>query len=280
MKNTNRYQKLVCAYFLGMVLLWGGIQLHGSKTENINYWYSFLFGLIPLVTGLIGMVKSAIWGRFRSALGRAMFFISLGLFCWGFGESIWAYYNFFQNDPAPYPSIADIGFAPSIFFWFVGTAYLAKASGAWLSLRRSQRAKLYTLLSIAVVSALSYYLLIHVARNDVLVPVGENALKTILDIVYPLGDFLAANLACIVLVLSFKYLGGLYRPAIAAVLAGLITMFIGDVVFSYTTTTGSYFNADWGDLILCAGLFLLSFGVLGFATKPNLAVASEQQDEV
>lgn len=279
MKNTNRYQKLVSVYFLGMVLLWGVVQIRGTHTASINYWYSFLFGLIPLVAGIVGMVKSAIWGRFKSALGRAVFFISFGLFCWGFGESIWSYYNFFQNDPAPYPSIADIGFAPSIFFWLLGTIYLAKASGAWLALNRSKRAKMFTVFSIVLVSAVSYYLLIHVARGGVLVPAGENSLKTILDIAYPLGDFLAANLACIVLVLSFKYLGGLYRPATAAILAGLITMFVGDVVFSYKTTVGTYYNADWGDLVLCTGLFLLSFGVLGFATKPNLAAMSEQRDE-
>jgi hypothetical protein len=280
MKNTNFYQKVVSIYFVGMVLLWAAVLVQGSKTANINYWYSFLFGLIPLAAGFVGMVKSKVWGRFRSALGRAVFFVSLGLFCWGFGESIWAYYNFFRHVPAPYPSIADIGFAPSIFFWLVGTIYLAKASGAWLALRRSRRAQLFTAAAVVGISALSYFLLIHVARGGVLVPQDESTLKTVLDIAYPLGDFLAANLAFIVLVLSFKYLGGVYRPAIAAVLAGLFAMFVGDVIFSYATTVGTYYNGDWGDLLLCVGLFLLSFGVLGFAAKPSLTVVDEQHNEI
>jgi hypothetical protein len=177
--------------------------------------------------------------------------------------------------PAPYPSVADIGFAPSIFFWVVGTAYLSKASGAWLMLKRSKKAKLLAVIAIAGLSVLSYYLLIHVARGGVLVPQGETALKTVLDIVYPLGDFLAAIFACLVFVLSFKYFGGFYRLAIGAILLGLGTMYIGDIVFSYTTTTGSYYNADVGDLILNIGLALLSFGILGFSQKPQLVKAEQ-----
>jgi hypothetical protein len=54
-------------------------------------------------------------------------------------------------------------------------------------------------------------------------------------------------------------------------------MFLGDFVFSYTTTTGSFYNGDWGDLILTTGLFLITFGVLGFATKPVLKHKPEQE---
>jgi hypothetical protein len=42
-------------------------------------------------------------------------------------------------------------------------------------------------------------------------------------------------------------------------------MTAADFVFSYTTTVGTYYNGNFGDLMLTTGLFLLSFGVLGFA---------------
>jgi hypothetical protein len=216
------------------------------------------------------MVRSSIWGRLKSALGKAVFFISLGLFCWGFGETIWSYYNFFRHVAAPYPSIADIGFAPSIFFWVLGAAYLSRASGAWLVLKRSFRAKLFTIGAPLVLLAFSYYLLVTVARAGVIVPSGETLLKVILDIAYPLGDFLAATLALVVFALSFRYFGGFYRAATLAILAGLAVMYAADFTFSYTTTTGSFYNADWGDLLLTLGLFLLSFGILGFASRPPL----------
>jgi hypothetical protein len=47
---------------------------------------------------------------------------------------------------------------------------------------------------------------------------------------------------------------------------GLAVMFIGDAGFSYTTTVGTFYNANWSDLILTTGTFLLTFGVLGFYT--------------
>jgi len=225
-------------------------------------------------------VKSSIWGRFKSALGKAIFFISLGLFLWGLGESIWSYYNFFRHVPAPYPSLADLGFAPSIFFWILGVMFLSRASGAWLFWRRSVKAKIFVLVACVVLVAVSYYLLVQVARKGVLVPPGETALKIVLDIAYPLGDLLAVMFAFIIFSLSVKYLGGIYRAAIGCILAGLGMMYIGDFVFSYTTTVGSYYNADWGDLILALGLFLLTFGTLGFVTKPKLVAVAPDTPEV
>jgi hypothetical protein len=274
MKKINNLQKIFSLYFIATVVLWVVLAVQGSKSGNGNYWYSFLFGLTPLLAGIIGMVKAGIWGRFRSALGKAVFFISLGLALWGFGETIWSYYNFFKNVPAPYPSIADIGFAPSIFFWVLGAGYLSRATGALMLLKRSRMAKLFSIIAILGLAVLSYYLLIKVARGGVLVPTGETALKTVLDIVYPLGDFLAVNFAFLVFILSFKYFGGFYRTAIGAILFGLGVMYIGDIVFSYTTTTGSYYNADWGDLILNIGLACLSFGILGFSTRPQIEHAA------
>jgi hypothetical protein len=280
MKQINKYQTLLSLYLVGLVAFWIVLQLSGTKSGNANYTFSFLFGLVPLFGGIVGIMKSGQWGRLKSTLGKAIFFVSLGLVFWGSGEAIWSYYNFFKDVAAPYPSLADLGFAPSIFFWVVGAAYLSHASGAWLLLKRSLLAKVFTLLAIAGLSALSYYLLIHVARGGVLVPQGETTLKVVLDIAYPLGDFLAAIFAFIVFMLSFKYFGGYYRAAIGAILLGLATMYVGDFVFSYTTTVGTYYNADWGDLLLTIGLFLLSFGIVGFATRPPLKrpVASDGVD--
>lgn len=209
------------------------------------------------------MINSKLWGGLKSAIGKAVFFIGLGLFCWGFGETIWSYYNFFMNVAAPYPSIADIGFAPSIFFYGLGAVYLSKATGAKYGFRNNL-AKVFAFLAPVAILALSYYILVVVARGGVLIPPGETPLKTFLDIVYPLGDFVGLAISAIVSGLSFKYLGGRYFPDIISILAGLGVMYIADSVFSYTTTVGTYFNADFGDLLLAFGMFLLTFGVLGF----------------
>jgi len=261
--KLNIYQKVCLAFYLSLVAFWVAIAIWGSREGFYNYFYSFLFGLIPLIAGVIALWRSHFWGGFKSAIGKAVFFIGLGIFCWGIGELIWSYYNFFMGVPAPYPSLADLGFAPSIFFYGLGAIYLSKATGAKFGLRNIY-AKIFLIVAPILILIFSYYLLVTIARGGVLVPPGETPLKTVLDIAYPLGDFVALVIAVIISGLSFKYLGGKYKYDIYAILLGLGVMFIGDTLFSYATTAGTYYNANFGDLMLTTGTFLLSFGVLGF----------------
>ncbi len=261
--RLNLYQKICLAFYIVLVVFWILLFLSGSKTGFYNYLYSFLFGLIPLIGGFVSMINSKLWGGLKSSVGKAVFFIGLGLFCWGFGETIWSYYNFFLSEPAPYPSLADLVFAPSIFFYGLGAFYLSKATGAKFGLRNSY-AKVFVTVAPFLLLALSYYLFVTVARGGILVPADETPLKTILDIVYPLGDFVALVISVIVSGLSFKYFGGRYIFDVISILLGLAVMTIADAVFSYTTTVGTFYNGQFGDLLLTTGLFLLTFGVLGF----------------
>lgn len=264
--TINFYQKICLGFLVFLVIFWVLLFSSGSKSGFYNYLYSFLFGLIPLLGGIVAILNSKNWGFLKSSVGKAVFFIGLGLFCWGFGEVIWSYYNFFEGIPAPYPSIADIGFAPSIFFYGLGTVFLARATGAKYGLRNIY-AKIFVALAPIIILIASYYLLVVVARGGVLVPEGDGLIKIILDIAYPFGDFLALTIAVIISGLSFKYFGGRFVFDIVSILIGLGVMFVADSVFSYTTTIGTYYNGNWGDLLLTFGLFFITFGVLGFCIK-------------
>ena len=167
--------------------------------------------------------------------------------------------------PAPYPSLADVGFAPSIFFYGLGAMYLSQVTGAKFGFR-TKLAKIFVAIASVLVIFISYYYLIVVARGGVIVPDGEPLLKAILDIAYPLGDFVGLAVAIIVSGLSFKYLGGRYTVDIISIWLGLAVMFIADTIFSYPTTVGTYYNANFGDLLLTLGLFFLTYGVLGFCS--------------
>ncbi len=249
---------------MGILVIFWSVLFFTNTTEGFyNYLYSFLFGLTPLVGGIIALSNAKLWGGLKTAIGKAVFFIGLGIFCWGCGELIWSYYNFFLGVAAPYPSLADLGFAPSIFFYGIGAFYLSKVTGAKFGLR-STVAKVSMVVALIVILILSYYVLIIVARGGVLVPEAESSVKIILDIAYPLGDFLALAVAIIISGLSFRYMGGRYTLDIVAILLGLGVMFVADSVFSYTTTVGTYYNGNFGDLLLTTGTFLLTFGVLGF----------------
>lgn len=278
MNKTNRYQLIFAVSFGLVVLFWLYLFVTHTTSGSLNFWYSFIFGLIPFFGGLIGMIQSRLWGGLKSALGKAVFFVSLGLFLWGFGENIWSYYNFFQGVAAPYPSVADIGFAPSIFCWVIGTIYLSKATGAFFALRKHKWARIWAIILPLVLLVPSFYLQVQLARGGVVVPEGETFLKTVLDIAYPFGDFLALVFAALVYTLSYKYFGGLYKSAVVLLLGGLAVMYFADSVFSYTTTAGTYYNGDWGDLLLALGQFLMTFGILAFAAKPRVQVPAAGQE--
>ncbi len=260
----NTSQKVSLTFFLLLVVFWVTLAVTKTTEGIYNYTFSFLFGLIPLVGGIIAMFTSRMWGGLKTALGKAIFFIGFGVFLWGCGETIWSYYNFFLGIAAPYPSLADLGFAPSIFFYGLGTFYLSKVTGAKYGLR-SKAAKFFVTLAPLIILILSYYILIVVARGGILIPEGDGILKILLDLIYPLGDFVGLTIGVIISGLSFQYLGGHYKVDILAILLGLGVMYIADSVFSYTTTVGTYYNADFGDLLLMIGTFLLTFGVLGFS---------------
>ena len=264
--KLNGIQKLFALYLFFLVIYWVILYQSHETTSFYNLLYSFLFSLIPLVGGIVAMMRSRLWGGLNSAVGKAVFFIGLGLFLWGSGSMVWSYYNFFVGEPAPYPSLADIGFAPSIFFYGLGAIFLSKATGAKYGLR-NKLAKVFVIVAPFVLLGISYHLLITVARGGVLIPPEESLLKTFFDIVYPLGDFVGLTISVIISGLSFKYFGGRYLFDIVSILLGLAVMTFADAVFSYTTTVQTYYNGNWGDLMLTIGLFLLTFGVLGFSTS-------------
>lgn len=259
--TTPQYTFLVFTILL--IIYWFSLYITTTTEGFHNFFYSFLFGLTPLIGGIIAVFNAKIWGGMKTLIGRSIFFIGFGMFLWGGGEMIWSYYNFFLEVPAPYPSLADVGFAPSIFFYGLGVLLLSRVTGAQLGLK-SNLAKFFVVITAIIVVPFSWYILVTLARGGVLIPPGETPLKIVLDIAYPLGSLFALAIATIISGLSFRYMGGRYTLSIVSLLVGLFVMFIGDTLFSYTTTVGTYYNANFGDLILLLGTFLLTFGVLGF----------------
>jgi hypothetical protein len=267
--GLNTFQKILLGYLVFLVIFWIALYTSGQTEGIYNFLYSLAFSLTPLIAGAVGMVQSRIWGGLKSHVGKAVFFIALGIFVWGAGSMVWSYYNIVLQVEMPYPSLADLGFAPSIFFYGLGAIYLSKATGAKFGLR-NKFAKLFVTVAPLIILLFSYYVLVVVARGGVLLPDGETPLKTFFDLAYPLGDFVGLTISIIVSGLSFRYLGGVYLADIIAILLGLAVMFVADCVFSYTTTVGTFYNGDFGDLLLTFGLFLLAFGALGFSKLRTL----------
>jgi hypothetical protein len=259
--------KFVVIYYLFIVAYWIITFILGLKFSQANYYYQFFFGLIPLLGGVGGLINAQKWGGLKSGLGRAVFFLSLGLVTWGLGQMVWSYYVIFEHAEVPYPSFADLGYVISWPLWSIGMINLSKATGARFGLRRNW-AKVLTVVLPLVILALTYYLLIIVARDGALFPEIDTSLvfiKTVLDVGYPLGDVVILTLALLVFGLSAGYLGGRYKFAIYALLAGFVVNYFTDFSFSYSTNAETYYNGHWVDLMFPTAMALLAFGVNALA---------------
>jgi len=241
-----------------------------SVNSLSNYLFAFCFGLIPIFGGVFGIFNSNKWGSVKSLLGKGLLFLSLGLITWGIGQVIFSYYNLFLAVEVPYPSLADASFILSWPLWGIGMFYLSKVTGAKFSLRTWGGKSVFFGVPLVII-ALSYYLLIIVARDGVLAS-SDEYLKLFFDLAYPIGSVVLLTASALVYSLSFNYLGGKFKTAIYIILIGFVVNYIADFSFSYTTTIETFFSANWVDFIFATAMFTLSLGVamLSLRTKDSI----------
>lgn len=252
---------LILDYILA-VLAVAAMYFVGSTDTLLNDLYGVLFlGFIPVLGGINGIFLAKHWGGFKSAVGKAVILLSLGLIFWGAGTYIFSgLYNFLLEVEVPYPSFADVGYILSLPLWAMGMIQLSRATGAKYGLR-SSGGKAILLIIPAIIIAISYYLLVVVARGGTFDFSDSGLLKLFFDLAYPIGDVVILTMATLVYGLSYNYFGGVYKKAIYTILAGFIVMYIADFSFSYSTTLETFYPGDWIDLAFTSAMFLLSIGV-------------------
>ncbi|HSX08897.1 MAG TPA: hypothetical protein VLF93_01980 [Candidatus Saccharimonadales bacterium] len=242
--------------------------LNGFKGSTIyGYIFALVEGLIPFIASFLGFRKAQHWGLFKSTMGMAVFLFSLGLFCWGLGELIWSYYNFFLDANVPYPSWADAGFIMSYPIWGAAIFILGRATGAKFGLRKMGGKILLVAVPIAIF-VVSWYLLVQIARGGSITS-GGGPLKVFFDFAYPSFDVIMLTMAFLIYGLSFQYLGGRFKWPVVITLFGFFIEYFADFGFSYTTTVGTYYNGCLVDLLFATGMFILSFGITSLDIKDD-----------
>lgn len=262
--QINILQRIVTIYTILVLAYWIILFFSGLKIGFWNYMSSLVISFIPLVGGLVGIIGSRRWGLFSTSIGKARFFISVGLFCWGSGNIIWGYYNFFVSVEIPYPSLADAGYLSASIFWIIGIIYLSKATGAKFSLRE-KKSTFFLLFIPVLIFFFSCYLLFFVIKR----PFTESFLKMFFDMAYPTVDIIILTLASIIFGLSVNFFGGKYKLSLFMILAGFAGMYIADFMFSYTTALNIYYNGSFTEILFGLALFLLTWGTLSFYLTPK-----------
>ncbi len=257
--KLNNSSKIIIFLFIAVVLLWLFISVNSIQNTNINYYFSLGIGIIALLGGVFGIYNSKKWGFLKSSIGKSLFFISLGLLFWSLGTFIFGYYNIFLSIEAPYPSLADASYIISWPLWIIGMFYFIKATGAKFQLSKTAGRFMLFIIPI-IVMALSYYVLIVVARQGMITD-GGGTLKKFFDIAYPVGDVIILTITILIYSLSFNYLGGFFKWPIVVILGGFIFNYIANFIFIYTVTKETFYVGGFGDLFYVVAFFLLSLGV-------------------
>lgn len=263
MSRLNTYQKICIGFFVLLIVFWAFLFTTGAKSGMLNYTFAFLYALMPFLGGIAAVRGYQEWGGLSTILGKAILFLGLGLFMWGFGKIAWVYY-------AAIPGIQDASlpnwfFAPSVFLYTIGTIYLSLTTGIRLSLKFTS-GRIFAIVTPIVMFVLAYYVLFtlpHTGLSSVIAN-KDAILDSIFNVAYPIGDAVSLAVAAVVAGLSFRYLGGLYKTEIIFILTGLIGMFAADSYFAYSRLIGTSYIGGAGDLIYAFALFLLTCGLLGF----------------
>lgn len=255
---NNKLNQFVLLFYSILVIWWTKIYLSGVRETQENYLFGFVYALIALIGGINGLIISKKWGGFKSSVGRALIFLSLGLLGEWFGQTVWSYYNVIEKIEVPYPSLADIGYFSIIPLYALGVLSLGKAIGAHFKLK-TMWGKLIVIIIPIIMVTLSFYLFL---KN--LWPDFSNPIRTFLDFGYPLGEAITISITLVIYELSRGVLGGKMKNKILLLIVALFAQYITDFTFLYKAGEGTYYNAGVVDLMYVTAFLITTLALSGF----------------
>lgn len=261
---SNRADKVLLGLFIFIMIWLAGMQTFGISEGIYNNIFATLQGLLPLFGAIVALKRMEQWGGYNSKLGKAIFFMALGIGAWAIGELIWSYYNIFAGILIPYPSIADLSFVLYYPFFGAGIILLTDIT----TVREygvNSLVKIYSICIPIVMAILTYYFVFLQAHGGAVDL--NNPLKTFIDIAYPMGDI--AIIVILVLRTGFKlnFIGQRLKITLTAITLGIFAMYISDFIFTYSTTDGSYYVGAIADWLYTITLFLMSLGLSNLHPK-------------
>ena len=188
--------------------------------------------------------------RYKFSLRRrfeaAWFFFALGMGLWVVAEVTWAVYYFILDVTVPFPSVADLFYVGGYFPIVAGALLYIGVFKVALTPRRLIAA--LGIFGVAMALAMIFILPIEFTA-------GRSILLILVDLIYPVLDLSLVAVSAIAL--AIFYGGKLARWWVLFGFSAILYV-VGDELFVYQTSVGTYYNGGVDDLI-----FL--FGYLAFA---------------
>lgn len=257
----SRLAQLSIVFFLLLSIWWLYIFLNGIKGTYNNDAFGFVYGGFSIWGGIIGLFVSRKWGGFKSVIGKAIIFLSIGLLLQSFGQYSFWYLNSVSKIEVPYPSIPDIGFFGTIPFYIYAAYLLARSSGAKISLK-SFKNRIQAVIIPAGMLVIAYMLFLRDYTFD-----WSSPLTIFLDFGYPMGQAIYISIAILTYSLTRKMLGGIMRFPIIFIILAYLVQFLSD--YSYVLFKEIYFPGSFIDYFYLVAYFMMTLGLIQLKTVLN-----------
>ncbi len=186
----------------------------------------------------------------KDRFAKVWSYMTAGLILWLLGEVTWAVYTLFLSVSIPYPSVADL-------FWIAGYLPIAVALFRYL-VPFKEALSLKTILAAAAVGLLVDVGVFIILIGPVL-RIEAEPLAQVFDLAYP---FLDMTLLMLSIGGTIVFLSGRISRFWVWLNLGFIFIVIADLMFSYSTALGFYYDGHslellyyFGDLAILLGLY-------------------------
>ena len=227
-----------------------------STNESTRQAWGSTYQIVALFGGIVGLTISRKWGGHKSMMGKATLWFSLGLLLQTFGQSVNSYYNYFQHQSIPYPSLGDIGFMGSVFAYIFGAHFLLRTAGFKFSFK-STRGKFFAVFVPALILGFSYFYFLKGYLFDWSTPI-----KIFLDFGYPLGQAVYLSIACLAYLSCRTFLGGVMKKPLLFLIIALVMQYFSDFTFLYQANAGTWYVGGLNDFFYFVSYLLMTVSLL------------------
>jgi hypothetical protein len=216
---------------------------------GIGTFGKFLYLLVA------ALVSTLVVGKFEPGTPSrtAWQLLSAGLIAMFLGQSCFVFYQFILKIETPFPSLADVFFVVAYPLMIAALVMFLRAYTASGFPIGPASERLWIAAGVALFCvAVGYPILKPLVTRP-----GE-PLETLLNVLYPILDFLLLVPAVLLIRIGLRFRGGAVWKVWATLLAGFVFLCAADTLFAY------YSQFDWVELTdLVDATYLLAYGLLG-----------------
>jgi len=243
------------AYLVSIVLSVLLTLIYLFQERYTDFMYLFSNAFPPFISGT-AMILAAValrkyWGNPGDKFSKIWLGFTFGMGFWFLGELGWAVYTLLLNVEVPYPSIADVA-------WLIGYLPLMAAIHWYLRAFSFAISKAMYAVAVVAVSIGSFAFFTFLVSPILAVAAEEKIATLMVDLAYPALDLALFSLAILGLLIFAK---GKIASAWLLINGAILMNVVADILFSYTTLQGTYYNGHFLELFFHMGyiLFALAF---------------------